>query len=359
MVISPLLHNTIVNKNIVYSDTVLPLKDLGKNLTITTINDIDEDSLENCLKSILEENQAVLFNTIQYSKQKKKIYFYTDKPISSNNWEESKYRKYQHLDYNIELLGEIKKIFYSKKINNPEYISLYDIAKLMKMKNKEYEEMQDSYEDLLEQKINDQYYDSSLYISSFNYKTNELKIRFKYIKKYEDIYFSKSNNDLYITKSTTYMDKEILSLLGDIISNLYDEFLKYKDYEEQNAYSINPVNSKFLVNINKYGVSIYTKNPTSFITKDFELSSHSYKQKYDYDCNSNNIVSTIKGNEDELFKRIFVRIEDCPEWSKKILYQIRKEQLTEEERIAEEQAKQREKKQKRLKLKRKIINLIK
>lgn len=69
---------TVVNKTIVYSDTVLPLKDLGSNLKVSTISDVGEYSLERCLKIIFESNPNVVFNTIQYSKNDNKVYFYTN-----------------------------------------------------------------------------------------------------------------------------------------------------------------------------------------------------------------------------------------------------------------------------------------
>ena len=60
--------NKEVNKTIVYSDTVLPIKDLGKNIIVTTLENIDESSFESCLSTIFESNANTIFNTIQYSK---------------------------------------------------------------------------------------------------------------------------------------------------------------------------------------------------------------------------------------------------------------------------------------------------
>ena len=46
--VPPVPHTTILNKTIVYSNTVLTLKDLGKNLKITSIENVSEYSLESC-----------------------------------------------------------------------------------------------------------------------------------------------------------------------------------------------------------------------------------------------------------------------------------------------------------------------
>ena len=44
---------TIINKTIVYCDTVLSLKDVGSNIKIASISGISENELEKCLKIIL------------------------------------------------------------------------------------------------------------------------------------------------------------------------------------------------------------------------------------------------------------------------------------------------------------------
>ena len=47
----PVIPNTkIINKTIVYSDTVLTINRTGRNIEITSINNVEEYDLENCLK---------------------------------------------------------------------------------------------------------------------------------------------------------------------------------------------------------------------------------------------------------------------------------------------------------------------
>jgi len=45
-------HTKVLNKTIVYSDTVLPIKDLGSNIKVSVISKVSEYSLEMCLKTI-------------------------------------------------------------------------------------------------------------------------------------------------------------------------------------------------------------------------------------------------------------------------------------------------------------------
>lgn len=93
--------------------------------------------------------------------------------------------------------------------------------------------------------------------------------------------------------------------------------------------------------------------------KGFELSSYNYKNEWGYDCNSNTVISAFQGKESEIFKRIFVKISDCPNWSQPVLYEVRQNQLAEEQRIEDEQRYREMKKQKRLELTRKIFPFLK
>lgn len=69
---------------------------------------------------------------------------------------------------------------------------------------------------------------------------------------------------------------------------------------------------------------------------------------YYYDCKFSDVTRVIKGNEDEVFKSIFIRIDDCPEWSRPILWENRKSQLEEEQRLEDKIKDNLIKKQKRL-----------
>lgn len=102
-------HTTIINKTIIYSDTVLSLNDFGNNIKITSIQNISEHSLKDCLKTIFKSNPNIIFNIIQYSKNDKTVYFYTNKEITTKEYEESKYTKYEPINSRTEILEEVKK----------------------------------------------------------------------------------------------------------------------------------------------------------------------------------------------------------------------------------------------------------
>ena len=123
-------HTTVINKTIVYSDTVLPLKDTGNNLKVTSISDVSEISLESCLKTIFESNPNVIFNTIQYSKNDKKVYFYTNQDITTKAYEESKFTNYKPITSRTEILEEVKNVLLTQNIKDNDCISLYDVLTL-------------------------------------------------------------------------------------------------------------------------------------------------------------------------------------------------------------------------------------
>ena len=59
----------------------------------------------------------------------------------------------------------------------------------------------------------------------------------------------------------------------------------------------------------------------------FDITYYNRNDYYEYDSNSNSISNLIIGNEDKIFKKIFINIKDCPKWSRDILYNFRNMQL--------------------------------
>lgn len=157
------------------------------------------------------------------------------------------------------------------------------------------------------------------------------------------MFFTKQNDDLILVKSEYYKAKDILGKCGKEISERYDKFIQdisfYRDYMN----NVQSTNSDFKINSDEYSIDIKYNNS-------FKLSAITYKNEYQYDCNSNNVTSVCRDKEDEIFKRIFIKIDDCPEWTHKKLYAIRKEQLEEQEKLEYKEMK----KQKRLELVRRL-----
>ena len=228
-----------------------------------------------------------------------------------------------------EILEEFKNILTSEKNINNDCISLYELSSVMNLLKEEYDKTIKSYKDNLDDLVylNFGKY-SSIILYGFNFSKNELKIGFSLNSNqdFNDIVLSKIQGDLYIKKTNSYSAKKVLASIGGVLSNIYDEYLKHPEYE--NFYSIiKPVNSNFLVRIRQNGISIFINSLENKYIKDFELSFN--YNNYEYDCNSYDIISTFKDNEEEIFKRIFVKIKELPEFLQSSIFEIRQKQLEE------------------------------
>ncbi len=265
------------------------------------------------------------------------------------------------------ILEEIKKILTFEDNNDYNCISLYDAAILLRKLDTKYDNMRKQFNNILDYYMKKNFsIDSFIVLYGFDFKNKLLHIGFQFLfdinnlnKECIDIYFAKRNGDLYIakTKNESYPDKlfieDIFNVLSSKLSIIYDEFLTYADYKDyKNSKIINPINSLFEVYIDYDGINIHFKN-------DLYLLALSCSNKYNIKCNSNIVIESIKGKENEIFKRIFVNISDCPIWCQKQLLEIRKKQLEIKQR-QEEQIKYEEmKRQKRLTLIKKIFPFIK
>lgn len=331
----PIVPNaTVINKDVVYSDVVVRLKDLaGNNLRIKSISNVGEYSLEKCLKKILESNPDVIFNTIQYSKEKKRVIFYTDKEISTKEYEQSSVTKCNSITNKIEILEEIKRVLVSEPNKDNDCVSLYEVLNLIRKQAKKYEKDK-IFENDLEKKIEECYdNEASVIVYNFDYDTDELPIGFKRFlcfDSYNLIKFIKRHDDLFITESNSLYAKEMLAKCGDVISKCYDELIRCKDFKKQHVYGSASTNSNFYIDIDSSGVKIVSAKFPFYSY--FELKALSDNNEYDYKCNSNKVISVLRGHEKEFFKRVFVRIDDLPEWTRPILYEIRQVELAKEEK---------------------------
>lgn len=118
------------------------------------------------------------------------------------------------------------------------------------------------------------------------------------------------------------------------------------------------VNSNFNIKISYCGIWLSIKDFSNESMK-MELFAPSYSNNYKLNCNSSVVSETFNGKEIEIFKRIFVKISDCPEWSQTILYETRQNELIEEQKIEDKIKNKEMKKEKRLALTRKIFPFLK
>lgn len=251
-----------------------------------------------------------------------------------------------------EVLQELKSILeYDEDENKDENsISLYDVLKVMREKTEE-EILLDR---KLEKTIREAYYPEKFYLDIVkDYKNGVLIIRGDFIKGT----FIKQNGDLILKSNDYYPLQDILYKCGDAISKRYDEFMENTSFyrDRMTMTNVRSTNSSFRINSDdeflSFGDGIVFELKTTI----------EGKRKYMLDCNSYNLASFFEDNEYELFNKIFVKIDDCPKWSRKDLYKIRKRQLKRQQELERKKMERQQelerkemKKQKRLALVKKL-----
>lgn len=329
----------IVNETLVYCDTILNANYLGNNIKVTEISNVGEYSLKNCIKTILDSNSSVIFNTIQYSKNEKKLYFYTNLEINTKAWGEKSQNLSNPLTSEIEILREIKKVIESSDCKRDDSVSLYDIYHLIKERRNEYEKVRGYFNDALRILLKCTLGNVNSCIYDFDYKNKNLKIGIKTFVSYnyEDIIITKKDGELVIVSSEFDDSEMILEIAGNLLSKFYDRMIEFTEINEQFSYDVQSVNSNFIVGISKHGVQITNKEFDS----DFKLVNLSCDDTYEYKCNYIEVYNFLKNNENKLFKKIFIKLDDCPEWARAYLYVGRTANLT-EYRMEEQKKEKRE-----------------
>lgn len=347
----------IINENIIYRDTILNLKEVGNNIEVISISNVKESSLGDCLKSVFRSNKDIVFHTIQYSKKDNKVYFYIDRGITLKGLEGRNIRFYKPITSSMEILEELKNILVVEKNKDNDCVSLYDVLKLLKKAYYPYRIKKMSLNRRLEYLIKKNYGAYNIIVEGFEPYTNELEIKFIHKKCYK-FKFTKKDEDLFITQSEINIGNDMLVILKDTLSDLYDLLEQYRNFEKQYNYGFKSINSNFLINVDQYGIRIYSRSQSNPFGRDFELKANCYNNEYEYDCNSKVLINAIRGKETEVLKSVFVRIEDCPEWSQSMLYEIRQNQLAEAQKIEDELKYKEMRKQKRLELRNKLFPFL-
>lgn len=358
----PTNNNQIINKEILYYENPL---------IITSISGINEDDIEECVKKILKDNPSIVFNTIQYSKEYHRIYFYTTDKISIESWKEKTQDQnlLSPLETNTEILAEIKKILLNKNQettcisidDNTNLISLYEVSNLIKETYQRKKKIEDEFQKSTEKRISihTDFWKDYIKVSNFDYEEGilSLYVSIFYSPRTQYIKVKRKDEDLVLVNELSPTLNEKYQKTSDLIDDIYDKLLEFRDFHSQTKSNIKAVGTNFLINIDNTGITIHNK------LNSFSVLNKSYTEDYEYKSTSTNILTTLYENEKELYKRIMIRISDCPEWMHKTLYQRREEELTEkrkQQQFQQEQLeKEEEKKQKKLEFRRKYLPFLK
>lgn len=347
----------IVNKTIVHSDTVLNVKDLGENIKVTEVTNISKDDLKSFLNKIFENNKDVLFNTIQYSEDKKKVWIYANEKINVDCWKNRNLKTYTYVDPN-NLIGYLSALINDSKnglitvqddsngkmmipiSQSSKYVSIDVINKIQMKKTKEMKDSRNKIESQFKAKfksIENKYVSLPWFIEEFKYQDNTLKIRFnpQNDNKRYDITFGKKDDDLYIVSSNYYDDESILLNYSDIFSKLFDLYVQNESYHSENVSWDYIYGTKFHLYTHSNGFKIF------FIDeKRLEKSGYDYKYKYS-GFNSSKEISFMHDNIDEIVKNLYFEVDKLPSYmkeeiEKKIKLELERKKIMEEQKKVEE-----------------------
>lgn len=333
---------------------VIPLQPIqGKNITVKedSVQHVSSFQISECIATMIKENPNVTFYNAIYDEFFGTLSFLSDTDrLNKELWLKRNDTSVKKLERKQEIKDEIARLLVEEKPNDPDMVSIYDIMKLLIEYEGRYKVLEDKYNKELTSLL------AKKPIPRFAYKEPEISINEikgndsdNQIETYvrwsspllDTIVLSEEDTngdkDYYISKSEDrfgYMS--LLNRISDKLPEMFDDFRPYFPFKSQSQYQIGTNSKLFKAGINSNGVAIYHNlDENNWYDHNFEMNGLS-KGKYYYDFNSVELMNFLKEHSDELFKSIFVKIDDSPEWMRERLHQIRNEQLEQETGIHKE-----------------------
>lgn len=247
----------------------------------------------------------------------------------------------ENIDYNLvdsnnpeivvcDIIANIYNEDYKRYVSDVDAISLYDLLGFMDLDraNTLYNinNILDKCNDILSYhriRISRPVFDPQSRELILNYKDNI----FNYFNK---IHFGLENDETFIKSEVTSFTVNALNLVSHLLPELYKwcEYDSSRKTVKGNNNYIKPLNSNFIVNI--FGDHIKLAGCT-LIEGEPELYYISYFAKNDR-CKiqllKGEISSFVLSESDEILKRIYISIEQCPYRLKNVVTEFRKQQLS-------------------------------
>ncbi len=300
-------------------------------LYINKISDVGQYSIENYLRNIFRNNSNVLFKKIVYSPAKKELYIYSDSNIIIIDKE-----NYKELNTESDISNEINDIFSQEKNERNDVISLYDVITILNSSRQGLNEIGKRFDNIIRR----EYHHSNTYVKpDVDSENVEFKIIFRknYESNYsldEEISFIIENGDLIVKEYRGNNSKKVYSLLEAELEKIKTELLNLKGLVR--FFDIfRPINSNFIITIFNFshGLDLIVNDSLEkgIFRMQMEQSMLDDNCSYKYECKSESIISDIMGKEEEIFKNIYLKIDDFPEHIRKVLFEFRKTQLESEQ----------------------------
>ena len=222
------------------------------------------------------------------------------------------------------LLEEIKVVLRNEN-DDKDFISIGSIYKLITKLMEEYEGIKNYYSNLFSDVLKRYGVANKCIVNNFDFIYQEVSVSVQniYTKEWDEFRISYMNDTVKIDASGLgSLDKDrIFKLLSLDLYDLYEQFMKYHEMYFSYVSSLTTDNDNFLVDIDKYGVSLRDNN------NKFQVSLYNFINNFCYETGDNEVKDIILGNEEEIFKRIFFKIEDMPVCIRQMLYMSRLDEL--------------------------------
>ncbi len=213
---------------------------------------------------------------------------------------------------------------------NPEIISLYDLAIILTKKKEEFANKEKQNNLLLYYIICDNY---KLFFESFDFTKEKITFRIRRIGDMSNIYghisFTKNNQGLIMTDIDTLTKINIHNpFLKETISHYYDFLLNNKDYYLR-TYIIRFLSANIQVSISKDDITIFDDNykiKANINTNRYECN-FNIVEAFEDESHNREVLKDLLINKDKLFKSIYVPIEGCPKWCQKEIKASQKESV--------------------------------
>lgn len=321
-----------------------------EDLYETKILNVEESDLKSVIKVILKDtnNNNKIIDTIVYLKDQKELLFFANAEISTEAYYKTiqQDRLHEEEKFNpIDLFNSVTFIDEEKDFMN--YVSVYDVLKDLDTIFAEFDKNEE-YKQIISKKIKRHlkkiglniYFDYDCFFPQGIVKIQIIKYRYDdfgqpiYTCSQFDFY---ENNDDIVIKNT-YEDRfgigeEILLLIGKELLEIFKILKQNESLLNQNL-RIKTLNYKASL--------LFSNRKISYNADAFNIEMKIPFEEYGYDINSFNFAQVFAdGKLEEILKRTYVDILDCPKYLQESLFNIleKKENIFEEKKEEEQKTK--------------------
>lgn len=311
----------VKNKTILYQDTVLNLKDLGENIKISSLY-VREEDLQECLDIVLKNNSDVVFNTIQYSKNDQKVYFYTNEELDFSEWYNRNKKEIKPLDNKESIINGIENAITTKP--TCESISLNKYMEICSLCYKKHKDLKEEYERKIESTLN------ASTVSIFSYSNDCVKVYVVLDGKYSkdaDYKFKLLDDDIQIIETEGETDSNIMQEIGVYVKEFLHNTLSLCDFYDDVSITIYGYHIWYDHFFNKFYLCPLHK--LDHLNIEFDLSNN---MNYEINCNSLSITEYVNKNINKIKNNFTIPVTKLPSY-------VRNELQKEEERRKKEEKK--------------------